>query len=189
VGDAFIPHDGPAALKGDAADAATVSEAPGDAAEGGDAAVACNSVTLSGAIVAENTVTGPAPAAQGGAITAGTYNLTSFTFYGPEGEGGSFIFRATAVIDDVVYVDSGDQTGQFTVNTIETDENSEAAFASTYLVSFDSPNNLGGLPSCGTSEIWGGNRSYTATSTTFTLYLDPSEGNSAGTLAFVFTLQ
>jgi hypothetical protein len=117
--------------------------------------------------------TGTAPAATGGSITAGTYTLTSATDFG--GSGGTRTYQVTAAIGATSIQTIDGPTPQLT-NTVNYTTSGTA---------FNITNET-----CGSGSYWSdipaGRTTYTATSTTLTVYRGYPSGE---TVVYVFTLQ
>ena len=123
----------------------------------------------------ESTATAPTPA--GGTIVAGTYNLSSSTFYGPaDGGNGQGDVRKTLVASSVTA----------TSFTLDETDMSGARVDRTHGTVAISGTTVTYTPSCpapGDGGDNGGSASFTATSTTFTLI----DSKSGGTRVEVYT--
>jgi hypothetical protein len=123
----------------------------------------CNTTTLAGPCVTTQLSSATAPTPAGGTIVAGTYNLTSSTFYGSADAGNQQQdVRKTLMVSLVTAVaftlDQVDQSGD------RTDRAHGTVVISGTTVTF--------TPTCpppGDGGDKGGSASFTATSTTFTL--------------------
>jgi hypothetical protein len=126
----------------------------------------CNVIAASGPCVTATFSTATAPTPAGGAFAAGTYNLTSETFYGSAQLEATFLpgqpFRRTYVLSDVT-------STSFTLDLVETLGTYVARAHETVAVSGMTATFTQICPPADAGAVWGGSDDFTATSTSITL--------------------
>jgi hypothetical protein len=138
----------------------------------------CHSASATGPCVMQQISSATPPAAAGGTIVAGTYNLTSMTFYGPADSGNSQQSdrRSTFVISSVT-------AASFKLDQVDASgarlERSSGTVAITGTMVTYTPI----CPPPGDGGDNGGSASFTATATTFSLI----ESKNGGTEVSVYT--
>jgi hypothetical protein len=130
----------------------------------------CNTLDATGPCVVESVGSGTAPAAAGGTIAAGTYDLTSMIRYA--GSSTSETRRETLMVSSVVGNSFAIQITQITGTSVRRQAGTVVASGTT--VTF--------TPTCPVGGDGGGTAGYTATETTFTLF--DTEGGGVRTSVF-----
>jgi hypothetical protein len=136
----------------------------------------CNTIVPTGACVMETLSSATVPAPAGGTIVAGTYDLTSMTVYGVPADAGldsdrrGVIMISAATGANTYNIQVAEQSG----TTLQRQSGMAIANSAQKQVVF--------TPSCPSGNT-GGASSYSATSTTFTLF----EDHNGGTRVNVYT--
>ena len=142
---------------------------------GTDQGATCSTLVAGGSCVDVQISSGTPPVGTGGTLAAGTYNLTSETFYGPGDAGTAYSRQETVILADVTAT-------SFTFQDVRVSGTQTSHVNGTATVSGTTLTYTFTCPPPTDGGMTGGSEDFTATSTSFTVV----QSQNGGTVVDVY---